>query len=570
MSVTEPPVHHRLTYQPALDGLRAVAVGLVLLYHQQGPRTQGLFRGGYIGVDIFFVLSGYLITRLLVDEYSRSGRIRVGQFWRRRFRRLMPALVAMLALVAVLDRMVYSPELQAAVQRDVPWVVTYFENWHILYWHGSSTTPLSHTWSLAVEEQWYLLWPAALWAATRVARGRLRVLASWAFGLAIASAVLTFLMRDGVGLRIYFGTDVRAQELLVGAALGLWMASSVKQPERPVSLWCNVGGLVAFAAVVGVAVVVSNSPSWALGGYLGFAVLVAVVLHVATRSGSALGSMLAVAPLVALGRISYGVYLFHLPIFMWLDPNATGLTGWSLFAVRFVSTLSVALASYFLIEQPIRRSRHVGAPVLVGGAVVLVGVFLATSIGLAEPIGSPRSKILAYALLTQRSATPAGAERVLVVGGSATALLGAQRTGTLVQPGVQGASVGVLGCGLASRVPRCLDVSGDVPALRVAFQPRWLVLVPDRVDIAAFGDRSTAAITERRLGETLQGARSSSVVVLLDQCVEAALPAGTQRLRSWAARSHVRVVERASGGACAPTAGVPLSWPQIIGALGRR
>lgn len=249
-----------------------------------------------------------------------------------------------------------------------------------------------------------------------------------------------------------------------------------------------------------------NTPSWSEGRYLALVVLVAGVIHVATRSHSWIGTVLGIPPLVWIGRLSYGLYLFHLPIYSWLDEPRTGMTGWALFGVRMVVTTAVATASYFVIEQPIRRSGRVRLRVLFSGAAVMVGVVVATSVGLATPIGPPRSDVLAYALGTASASTPANVSRVLVVGGSAAWALGARQPSPYLRDGVQGMAVGAIGCGLTSRGRRCADVSGDVPVLHAAFRPRWLVLVPEVVDFTAFATPTTARAAERHLGQSLRGA----------------------------------------------------------------
>ncbi len=557
---------NRLTYQPALDGLRAVAVVLVLLYHQQGQRATGLFRGGYIGVDIFFVLSGYLITRLLVDERTRTGRIELLSFWRRRFRRLMPALLTMLVLAVVLERLAYSPTMQAAMRRDVPWVLTYLENWHVIAHRGISS-PISHTWSLAVEEQWYLVWPIALMAGIGIVRGRVRNLIVVALTLALGSAVWAWYLGLGAGDRVFYGTDTRAQQLLIGAALGLWAASTRSEPRRRVNPIGNGLGLIGFGAVLGIATFVSNNPDWARGGYLGLALLVAFLIDTAVRPGSWIGAGLAVLPLVWVGRLSYGVYLFHLPIYSWLDESRVGVGGWGLFGVRVLVTATIAVMSYFLIEQPIRRSLRVKWPVLAAGAAVAVGVLVLSTVGVAAPVGPPRSDLLAYVLGTARGSTPVDARRMLVVGGSAVADLNLRDPGPFVGSGIQGVAVGKLGCGITSRDARCAEVSGDIPALRAAFPARWLVLVPDAADLAALSAPATRTAARRRLDTAIEGAAGSRVTVLVDACSPGSI-AAARGIRVWAAEREVTVRRVGEGASCPPGgAAQPLRWVALVAAV---
>lgn len=557
---------NRLTYQPALDGLRAVAVGLVLLYHQQGQRATGLFRGGYIGVDIFFVLSGYLITRLLVDERARAGRIGLLSFWRRRFRRLMPALLAMLVMAAALSRLAYTRAMQSAMRQDLPWVLTYLENWHAIAQNGAAS-PISHTWSLAVEEQWYLVWPLAVVVGLRILRGRVRGFVAVALVLALGSAVWAWHFGLGEGDRAFYGTDTRAQQLLLGAALGFWAASARSGSRRRVGVIRNGLGLIGLGLVLAIGTFVSNESEWSRGGYLGLAVVVALLIDIAVRPGSWLGRALSIAPLVWVGRVSYGIYLFHLPIYFWLDESRIGFGGWALLAVRVVVTGAVAVASYVLIELPIRRTPKVRWPVLVGGVVVAAGVLVASTVGLEAPIGPPQSDLLAYSLGTARGSTPVDARRVLVVGGSAVAQLSVRRPGPYLGSGIQGVAVGKIGCGLTSRDADCAEVSGDIPALRAAFLPRWLVLVPDPGDLAALSATSTRASARRQLDAALRGGGGQGVVIALDACAPG--PAAASRtLRTWASGHRARVVTIGATAQCRLGGRArPLEWSDVVAVL---
>ena len=211
----------RMQHQPALDGLRGAAVAGVLLFHA------GHLRGGYLGVDAFFVLSGFLITSLLLAEGARTGTVALGAFWARRARRLLPALLAVLAFVAVYSLVVASAAERTTIRGDGLATLGYFANWRAIfsgtdYWAlFGSPSPLEHTWSLAIEEQFYLVWPLLLVAITAAPR---RVLAL-AGGLAIASFVWMQVLYDPASpSRVYFGTDTRLASILIGAALAAWVA----------------------------------------------------------------------------------------------------------------------------------------------------------------------------------------------------------------------------------------------------------------------------------------------------------------------------------------------------------
>ncbi len=287
----------RIAHQPALDGLRAVAVSAVLLYHHVG-HNGGIGQGGFLGVDIFFVISGFLITALLLAEHRGSGAIDLRRFWSRRARRLIPALLAMLVLAAFLSRLVYPETLQPMIHQDVLWTVGYLQNWHIAFFHAQPS-PIGHTWSLSVEEQWYLLWPAALWVLLIWTRGRTRRLAWVLAGLAGASALLVaYLYANGRGDHAFFGTDARALELLVGAGLAA-IAQSVARTNPAAARRRTVdgAGLVALAALVLAMVVATAGPTWGKGPLLAMSVATALVIAAGVQPTGPVRTILSFAPL---------------------------------------------------------------------------------------------------------------------------------------------------------------------------------------------------------------------------------------------------------------------------------
>ena len=354
----------RLAYLPALDGLRALAVAMVFAYHLEFSWASG----GFLGVDLFFVISGYLITRLLLDEHDEHGRIALGGFWTRRFRRLVPAMVVMIAATLVATRRWGLPEQWRSIGGDAIAALSYVANWRFViddqsYFDASlGPSPLLHTWSLAVEEQWYLLWPIAMvglcaWA-TRSNRARW-VVVTVILGAAAGSAAwmaLSYVPSDPS--RVYFGTDTRAQQLLIGAALG-WLLHVRPSLARIVS---TSGSRLPFgfalATLIAAAVVVDDDSTWLYrGGFLAISVVAAVVvLGTTAPRGSGLG-WLGQAPLVWIGRRSYGIYLWHWPVILFMDPATGGTLGrWPLVMLQVVVTMAAAEASYRLVETPVRRS----------------------------------------------------------------------------------------------------------------------------------------------------------------------------------------------------------------------
>jgi peptidoglycan/LPS O-acetylase OafA/YrhL len=365
-----------LAYQPALDGVRALAVAAVVVFHGGVAAVSG----GFLGVDAFFVLSGFLITSLLLAERAGTGRIDLVAFWGRRARRLLPALLLMLVAVVGVGRWLMPPEELNALRWDALAAVAYVANWRMADREGDyfaatgAPSPLQHTWSLGIEEQFYLVWPllvlGAIWLGP-VLRRRLPVLAratkrprfpvlflACASG-AVASAVLAAaLFRTADVDRAYYGTDTRAVALLVGCGLAVLLAGRrpTKGAKRPVLAGLAVAGVLVTACLWAFA---DGGAPWLFRGGLTVAALAvaAVIAHAVLSPASWTAVVLSLPPLVWLGRISYGVYLWHWPLFGWLSAERTGLTGPALLGVRIAATLAVASASFYLFEQPLRTAR---------------------------------------------------------------------------------------------------------------------------------------------------------------------------------------------------------------------
>jgi peptidoglycan/LPS O-acetylase OafA/YrhL len=357
-------------------------------------------QGGFIGVDVFFVLSGFLITSLLLDELDYTGRIDLGGFWRRRAKRLLPALVVMVLAVATASEF-FPPDSVVRLRDDAVAAFVWIANWSFIardtdyFSEGGTPSPLQHTWSLGVEEQYYFLWPLLVMGVAGlialVARRRRRLVMGntvrlFVFGVAAAgaagSAAAAVLMASDSSLnRVYFGTDTRAQALLIGAA-----ASALLVREWPAltagrsairSRWCKwlarplpVLGIAGLAACVHYA---TGSSSEFRHGMLTLTALaaVAVIVPVALDQQGLVARMLALRPLVWLGAISYGVYLWHWPVFLFLNGERTGWSGPSLFGVRCAATIALAAVSWWAIEQPIRKWRPAKVPLLpLAGATV--------------------------------------------------------------------------------------------------------------------------------------------------------------------------------------------------------
>jgi peptidoglycan/LPS O-acetylase OafA/YrhL len=341
--------------------MRAVAVLLVLLFHLRFPG----FSSGFLGVDIFFVLSGFLITTLLLTELDRTGRISLPEFWARRARRLLPALVVLLLVVAGVTWFQGTFTERASVRGDLLATTGYVANWHLIntssYFADIGVdSPLEHTWSLAIEEQFYLLWPLVVFGVAFLwkRRPRLGVGTVAILGSAVSAGLLWVLWSPGSVERAYMGTDARIFEPLVGAAGAALVATpSVRRwLDRwgGVVLGCGVLGLVSGILLIG-----ASPTSYYLGGAL--LVTLATLMIVGPLwlgHGGVLSDALGWTPIAWIGVVSYGAYLWHWPLTVWLgarQADATGLLGRRLGVIAL--TFGIAALSYHAIEHPIRRGR---------------------------------------------------------------------------------------------------------------------------------------------------------------------------------------------------------------------
>ena len=416
------------SYVPSLDGLRAISVLGVMLYHGGAP----ILSGGFLTIDVFFVLSGFLITSLLLGEWVKRLTIHLGQFWARRARRLLPALLVMLVGVAIYAKVFATPGEFADLRLDSLSTLFYVANWHFIFGGGNyfdltaQPSPLAHMWSLSIEEQFYIVWPPVALLMLKVGH-RLRpsrrlwpILATAVAG-AVASALdmrLSYLHGASI-MRIYEGTDTRCQDILVGAtlaiALSMWARHRAALPPgdsgtgtgtgrgtsrrgrahpaagtagavpprphrrdrhrrrgpgiRPITAWeitqpvarvlLQLLGWAALAGAVTLWTRLSGPSAFLFeGGYFLFALGVAAVIFCSvTAQAGSLARALGNPVFRYIGKISYGTYLWHFPLFAFLDAARLHLYGYPLLAVRIAVTLVVATGSYYLVEEPVRRGR---------------------------------------------------------------------------------------------------------------------------------------------------------------------------------------------------------------------
>lgn len=366
-----------LVYQPALDGVRALSVVAVLLFHGGVPG----FSGGYLGVSVFFTLSGFLITLLLVTENDRSGDVDLRRFYGRRARRLLPASVFVVLAVVLLAALTDWFDGVTQLRSHAIGSLLQISNWVFLAGGGSyqellersagTASPLEHYWSLSIEEQFYWIWPVAFVVLSRRARsatGRLRTVAGITLAFAVSAPVIAAVWGPDAA---YWATPARAAEIMVGALLALVVVHR-RVPNR-LSLLAPVG-------LVALGVMVVLFPAAGGPAYSGALPLVAVAsgaLLLGLQAPGPFRRVLALEPLPWLGRISYGVYLYHWPIYVVANEERTGLEGPTLLALRLLLTLVIAQASYLVLEQPIRRASSLTfRPTMTAAAGATVGAVI--------------------------------------------------------------------------------------------------------------------------------------------------------------------------------------------------
>lgn len=455
----------RLPHVGALDGLRGAAVAAVLLHHA------GHLTGGWLGVDLFFVLSGYLITALLLEGWKGAGAVGLRTFWARRARRLAPALLITLLGVSLYAVLVAQPSELLGIRHDG--LATLFEvaNWRTIatggdYWAASlRPSPLRHTWSLSIEEQLYLVWPLVVAGVLAWRKHRSAVLTA---ALVLAGASVTAM----VGLhalgasrsRLYYGTDTRASAVMLGAALAAGRVHLGPDRWAATRRLRHGAGVVAGLVLLAAWSTLDGAGSLPYRGALPLAGLAGAVLVASVadrRHPGPAGTVLAVAPLRALGRISYGVYLYHWPIYLVVDQDRTGLGTWPLTAVRITITVAVAAASYRFVEQPVRTGRwfqgRQARAALPAAAALAVMALFASTLG-AQPATGGLASVSGS---IDRAAAP-DAPVVMLAGDSVPLLLGVTLTEQRDELGVSVLNRSVPGCHLLAGLGPIRGTEGNV------------------------------------------------------------------------------------------------------------
>ncbi len=418
-----------LTHIDGLDGLRGLAVAAVVLYHGGVSWANG----GFLGVELFFVLSGFLITSLLVREWLSTGTVVLSNFWARRARRLLPALFVLVVVIGIYYAIKGTIGAVPGLFGDGLATLFYYSNWHQIavganyFVQSGPTSPFQHTWSLAIEEQFYVVWPLLVLAAAFVvkravggsegvpsdaeANGLLKLMLGLSLALLVASAIESLILYHGGSgqTRVYYGTDTRASGLLSGAALAIvmtrlrrsgrlesggWRSSSMaggtaaaegdrsrRSHRHTRTGWLPMISLGSAALLAGMLALMwkaDGDDHWLYPwGFLALdALSVGLIAVVMISPRTIANRIFSFEPLREVGKISYGLYLWHFPLFLWITQSGTGLSGFPLLAVRVIGAILVSLISYHLVEQPIRQRRWPPwivrplAPITAGAGVI--------------------------------------------------------------------------------------------------------------------------------------------------------------------------------------------------------
>jgi peptidoglycan/LPS O-acetylase OafA/YrhL len=423
-----------------LDGIRALAVAAVVLYHL----APGALIGGYLGVDVFFVVSGFLITALLLRERAATGRIALGEFWRRRARRLLPAL-AVLIPVCCAAAFVIGGDVLVGLGTQALGALTFSSNWLFLadgasYFDETAPELFRNLWSLAVEEQFYLIWPVLMvLLVVRLSRGARGILIG---SIAAASAIAMALLVDPAdSTRVYYGTDTHAFGLALGALLAV--ASHGGEPigeawSRRRRIAVELGGLVSIAGILALSILMSADSALVFrGGLVVVALLTAAAIAALLVPGGRLGRVLDAAPVRWVGVRSYGIYLWHWPVFALVvsavpDWPREGGGAWVLGGIALAITVLAAAFSYRWVEQPIRRHGFrtalreflAVAPRTSAAAAAIVALLVAgsaTGLGIAAVVTDPgRSEAQQYIEAGEAAIADPGPEPPLTEQGTVT------------------------------------------------------------------------------------------------------------------------------------------------------
>ncbi len=547
--------HGPRSYVPAFDGMRGIGLMAVLLYH--GGYT--ILPGAYFSISMFFTLSGFLITVLILREFATTQRIGLTSFWLRRARRLLPAAVVTL-LGILLFRTFFTSIDPSHLRGDVVAGLAYVENWWLIHTNQAygaifaGGSPVQHFWSLAIEEQYYLVFPLVIAGLFKLLRRNL-----WVALVLTGLMALSFLQAAHLSSRldrVYYGTDTRASEILFGIVAAFLVTRFDRDRTAVARHTIDVLGVVAIGGMAWLwSTVDLHDPFVFRGGTLLNSFFTSVVIVAGLQTGI-VARVLTVAPWRRLGTISYGVYLVHWPIFLLLNPSRLAMSNNSTFLVRVTVTLAAAIGMYWLFENPIRRNSMLkGRPFF---AVVAVGTAAVIGIAVAMPSRDASVLDLSTASPVKGQLTKLGGtnratrdRRVMVVGDSMSwsVFVGLEEWGKT--HGVEFGRYSAVGCGVGGpgtlnylglirpTFSDCAQWTHDMPDAVRAFNPDVVLVVVALADIAP---REFPGGKFRSIGDPVYDARLTHRV----QTTARTLTSTGARLL-WATFPHVNIPYNAGG-----------------------
>ena len=448
----------KMAHHPGLDGVRASALIMIMLFHAD----PSWIPGGFISVSLFFTLSGYLITSILLFEGESNGNVSLKTFWNRRLRRLVPASMVTIATVVGLSTWLSSGIEQGRIRGDALAATTYVANWRSIFSEHSYSelftdhSPLQHLWSLSIEEQLYVVVPVVVFISFMLRLKRQGI--GYVFlGLSALSVAIAIVV-DGHD-RIYYGTDTRAVELFVGAVLACFLSPKLEKWAHLKVRWWSFLFLAPLIAFIWFSLIIDGQSKWLYTGWLGVFALLNVFFVVGSMIPGPMRWLMSLPPLTLLGRMSYGIYLIHWPVYVWLNESQLKISGFWLLLVRWAVVFALAGILYQVIEKPIRAKSFLRT-----NRSALIGLVCSFSVVMVLPLLFLKNPSQRISTEVEILSTVSTSEVVSTSNPSSATSLVPEVTTTVAPPLVDRSlpiNVLVLGDSSAENIAKALDVGSD-------------------------------------------------------------------------------------------------------------
>ena len=448
----------KMAHHPGLDGVRASALIMIMLFHAD----PSWIPGGFISVSLFFTLSGYLITSILLFEGESNGNVSLKTFWSRRLRRLVPASMVTIAAAVGLSTWLSSGIEQGRIRGDALAATTYVANWRSIFSEHSYSelftdhSPLQHLWSLSIEEQLYVVVPVVVFVSFMLRLKRQGI--GYVFlGLSALSVAIAIVV-DGHD-RIYYGTDTRAVELFVGAVLACFLSPKLEKWAHLKVRWWSFLFLAPLIAFVWFSLIIDGQSKWLYTGWLGVFALLNVFFVVGSMIPGPMRWLMSLPPLTLLGRMSYGIYLIHWPVYVWLNESQLKISGFWLLLVRWAVVFALAGILYQVIEKPIRAKSFLKA-----NRSALAGLVCSFSVVMVLPLLFLKNPSQRISTEVEILSTVSTSEVVSTLTPSTATSLVPEVTTTVGPPLVDRSlpiNVLVIGDSSAENIAKALDVGSD-------------------------------------------------------------------------------------------------------------